>query len=266
MNKIFDCITFFSENFMANLRFEILKDEVDYFVICESIFDHKGNKKKINFNLKNNTYKNKIIHLIHDKPFHSKNNEWQNQAEQREYIFNGLNLADEDDYIMFSDPDEIPNPITLRNLNLKKNLVYFYRICIATNLIFLINMKVHGRELEFVKKKFKINRLYEAKNCLKKLKTTILENIQRKSIDIFKNGGWHFNSLLTPEEISLKLKTFAHTEFAKPEYSDVNIIKQNIQQKKDLFKRNLTYTAVELDNTFPKYILENKEELSSWIV
>ena len=64
----------------------------------------------------------------------------------------------------------------------------------------------------------------------------------------------------------MKLKTFAHTEFAKPEYSDVNIIKQNIQQKKDLFKRNLTYTAVELDNTFPKYILENKEELSSWIV
>ena len=63
--------------------------------------------------------KNKIIHLIHDKPFHSKNNEWQNQAEQREYIFNGLKLADEDDYIMFSDPDEIPNPITLRNLNYK---------------------------------------------------------------------------------------------------------------------------------------------------
>ena len=49
MSKIFDCITFFNENFMANLRFEILNDEVDYFLVCESIYDHQGNKKKINF-------------------------------------------------------------------------------------------------------------------------------------------------------------------------------------------------------------------------
>ena len=47
MNKIFDCITFFNENFITNLRFEILNEEVDYFVVCESVFDHKGNKKKL---------------------------------------------------------------------------------------------------------------------------------------------------------------------------------------------------------------------------
>ena len=35
-NKIFDCITFFKENFITNIRFEILKNVVDYFVICES--------------------------------------------------------------------------------------------------------------------------------------------------------------------------------------------------------------------------------------
>jgi beta-1,4-mannosyl-glycoprotein beta-1,4-N-acetylglucosaminyltransferase len=41
MNKIFDCITFFQENFITNLRFEILSDYVDFFVICESRFDHR---------------------------------------------------------------------------------------------------------------------------------------------------------------------------------------------------------------------------------
>ena len=51
--KVFDCITFFDENLLTNARFEILNDVVDYFVICESNFDHKGNKKKINFELKN---------------------------------------------------------------------------------------------------------------------------------------------------------------------------------------------------------------------
>ena len=52
-----------------------------------------------------------------------------------------------------------------------------------------------------------------------------------KSIQLIENGGWHFNSLLTAEEISIKLKTFAHSEFALEEYSDINIIKKNILNK-----------------------------------
>ena len=46
MSKIFDCFTFFDENFLVNSRFEILNDVVDYFVIVESIYDHQGKKKK----------------------------------------------------------------------------------------------------------------------------------------------------------------------------------------------------------------------------
>ena len=60
-NKIFDCITFFNENFITNVRFEILDPVVDFFVICESIYDHKGNKKKINFRLKNTKFKKKLF-------------------------------------------------------------------------------------------------------------------------------------------------------------------------------------------------------------
>ena len=52
-NKIYDCITFFRENFLTNIRFEILKDVVDYFVVCESRYDHKKNKKNLNFKLDN---------------------------------------------------------------------------------------------------------------------------------------------------------------------------------------------------------------------
>ena len=49
-NKIYDCLTFFDENLLVNSRFEILKDVVDYFVICESKYDHKGKKKKLILN------------------------------------------------------------------------------------------------------------------------------------------------------------------------------------------------------------------------
>ena len=92
MQKLFDCITFFRENFITNIRFEIIGNEVDFFVICESKFDHKG-KKKIKFYLKNKKFKKKIIYLVLDKPFNISNNPWENQAEQREYIFNGLKFA-----------------------------------------------------------------------------------------------------------------------------------------------------------------------------
>ena len=45
MAKIFDCITFFNENFISNIRFEVINKEVDYFVVCESTYDHRGKKK-----------------------------------------------------------------------------------------------------------------------------------------------------------------------------------------------------------------------------
>ena len=48
-NKIIDCVTFFDNNFMFNLRYNILKDSVDYFVVCESLFDHKNSAKKKTF-------------------------------------------------------------------------------------------------------------------------------------------------------------------------------------------------------------------------
>src|SRR6056300_1034102 len=100
--KLIDCITFFDNNFMFDLRYNILKNYVDHFVICESLYDHSGKKKKKNF-------------ILIKTPFPKKNNRWQNQAMQREYILKKLKFASPDDYIFFSDPDEIIRPEKLKN-------------------------------------------------------------------------------------------------------------------------------------------------------
>ena len=63
--------------------------------------------------------------MILEKPFPEKNNRWKNQAIQREYLFNGFKDADENDLIMFSDPDEIPNPLELKKINLEKKIGIF---------------------------------------------------------------------------------------------------------------------------------------------
>ena len=82
---------------------------------------------------------------------------------------------------MFSDPDEIPNPDTLRRLNLKKKYGIFFQnmYCYKFNVFNQYESPWEGTRV-CKKKKFNINRLYEAKNCIKKFKTTILENLQRK--------------------------------------------------------------------------------------
>ena len=98
-NKIFDCIIFFRENLITNLRFDILNDFVDYFVVCESLYDHRGNKKKINFKLNNKKLKNKIIHIVIKEKFNT-TDPWKAQALQREYIFKGIKYADDNDYII----------------------------------------------------------------------------------------------------------------------------------------------------------------------
>ena len=89
---------------------------------------------------------------------------------------------------------------------------------------------------------------------------------KEKSIELFNNAGWHFNNVLSPADISIKLKTFAHTEFSNDNFSKEEIIKFKINNHMDLFERGHKYIKVNLDNSFPDYIIKNKEKFSNWIV
>ena len=89
---------------------------------------------------------------------------------------------------------------------------------------------------------------------------------KEKNIEIFKNAGWHFNNVMSPESISLKLKTFAHSEFSESKFSDINIIKNKIKNKTDLFERGHNYKKVDLDDSFPKYLIKNLEKYKNYIL
>ena len=71
--KIFDCITYLNEDHLLNLRFNILNEYVDYFVVCEAKEDHRGREKKLNFSYeKFSRFKEKIIYLVVEKIKHCK--------------------------------------------------------------------------------------------------------------------------------------------------------------------------------------------------
>ena len=70
--KIFDCFMYFDEDLVLDIRLNTLDKYVDFFVICESKYDHKGNEKKLNFNLKKYSNDKKIKYLVLDEPFPKK--------------------------------------------------------------------------------------------------------------------------------------------------------------------------------------------------
>ena len=134
--KIFDCFMYFDEDLILDLRLNYLNNFVDYFVIVESIFNHNGEKRKPNFDIKKfKKFENKIIYLLIKEEkgnFHKidkKDNNDQitgknimnsliRENYQRNFIINGLHKAEDEDWIIISDLDEIPN---LENNDLKKS-------------------------------------------------------------------------------------------------------------------------------------------------
>ena len=62
------------------------------------------------------------------------------------------------------------------------------------------------------------------------------------------------------------MKSFAHGEFNKPNFVNLKNIKEKINMEKDIFDRGIIYKKVQIDDSFPKYIIENKEKLKEWII
>ncbi len=267
-NRIFDCITFFDENLLTNARIEILNNVVDYFVICESKFDHKGNKKKINFNLINKKYSEKVRHIIIDENFPDLFDGWEIEAFQREKIIESISDASDEDYIMYSDSDEIPNPIKLKEFNLKKK----YGIFLQKFFVYKINVfnryETPWQGTRICKKK----NLKSITSLRKKIK---LENLSKafwklqyeRSIEPIEDGGWHFNNLYEAKTISKKLENIKNVDKGLSQvHTNVQVIEQKIQNLEDVFMRNHKYEKITIDNKFPEYIRNNLEIFKEFVL
>ena len=266
-NKIYDCVTFFDENLLVNSRFEILKDVVDYFVVCESNYDHKGIKKNINFKLKNKNFENKVRHIVIDQNFPNLNDGWKIESYQREKIINGLYDAKDEDFILYSDSDEIPNPNLLRNITLHKKYGVFMQKFFVYKINIFNKYESPWEGSRICKKKDLKSITHLRKKILtKNLKKSFWKIGIEKNIQIMEDGGWHFNNLYTPKLISKKLKTFQHQEFSADKYSSVDVINKKILNLEDLFGRKHNYQKVEFDESYPDYMINNLEEFNEFIL
>ena len=266
---IYDCFQYFNEDHIVDLRLHILDKSVDKFVIVESTVDHQGKTKKLNFEIdKYKKFKNKIKYVVVDdtpNPIKKPHEGGESLVEkhQRNSILKGLNNAEDNDLIILSDVDEIPDLNKLNEFDRKKYAVFAQRMFMyKINFLNIKENNWHGSKM-CLKKNLKSPQWLRSL----KFKEYPFWRIDKiRNLQVIKDGGWHFSYLQTPENISKKIQSFAHGEFNKSNIINLDNIHSKIQKGQDIFDRGHNLKKVELDSTFPSYILKNKEKFKKWII
>lgn len=248
---IFDCFMFNNEFEILETRLEILKDYVDFFVINQGSRTHQNQPREyvdLSDILSNHVSLDRVIsYYLVDWPQYQ--NGVQYAIYQRNHILpeNANEFISDNDIILLSDVDEIPNPELfsyLRKLGEETKLITF-----KTQLFYYYyNLKCDYNltdPIEFSPRAMKYG-------GFKKLEPNSLR-LSHEGL-ILENAGWHWSFLGNTNFIYEKLQSYGHEQFR-------NITKEEIKEaqenKKDLFGRNLKFEVVPVDETFPSYIRES---------
>ncbi len=252
---------------MVDLRLNILNKYVDYFVISESTKTHQGKTKKINFDInKFSKFKNKIKFVVAD---YKKEIDFQNhtggespvEQHQRNHLIEGIKEASPEDFVILSDSDEIPDFTKIKDINKNKKFVAFSQKMFMYKLN-LQNLKESNWIGSKITKKKYISSMQDLRNMkFKKYPFWRVDKYNRQIIE----GGWHFSFLQNPKQIQTKIKSFSHGEFNTEDINE-NKIKEKILKNEDIFGRDTELKKIVIDESYPEYIIQNKNKLSSWII
>ena len=270
--KLCDCFMYFDEDLVLDLRLNILNNYVDKFVIAEATKDHTGKEKKLNFNINNfSKFKNKISYIIvEDMPtnlkFYKRN--WPvhhlRDQHQRNALARGYEDSNDDDLIMISDIDEIPDPNKIKIFDVKNKYACFIQKNFQSKINLLNISDKNWMGTKIIKKKY-----IKSPQWLRNIKTakpSFWKFYKPKQPQLIYDGGWHFSFLKNPKGISKKIKSYSHSEYNKSIYTDEKKIAERINNRIDIFDRNFKYAKIDIDGTFPKYILENINKYKDWII
>ena len=294
--KIFDCFMYFDEEVVVDVRFNTLNEFVDYFVIVESKFTHKGDPRDLHFNHKKfEKFKDKIIYLTYDEvpkkieKIEKKDSENEKSSKyifnaayrengQRNHIQKGLVHADEDDFILISDVDKIPNLSKLNFKNIKKKITLFkqdmfyykFNLCLP-NLVWTGTKGCKKKDL--ISPQW-LRNIKDRKYSFFRIDTFFSEK-KYMSLEILNDGGWHFSNIKTPKEIEHKLRSYLHHREFDEQPLSVEEIDKIIKNKQAIYdlkvdkKVNKIGNGSKLEkfeiNKLPDYIQNNKDNFKEWL-
>tara|TARA_Y100000768_G_C23873493_1_gene631612 strand:- start:85 stop:975 length:891 start_codon:yes stop_codon:yes gene_type:complete len=294
--KIFDCFMFYDEDLIADLRFNILNQYVNEFIVVESKYTHSGEKRELLFNInKYPNFKNKINYIVlenepenlekvyDDDTGDKKNSKYIMNALKRENyhrneISKGLTKASPEDLILISDVDEIPN-LSKLDINKISNEIILFK---QNFYYYKFNLKLEDMPWYGTKAcKFKILKSPQWLRNVKDKKypfwriDVLFSNKKYLNIKHIDNGGWHFSNMKTPADIEKKMRTYLHHR----EY-DINPlgkkkIEEIMKSKKSIYNLRADMKTEKFDGTqnlkptdgseLPDFIKANIKKYSNWI-
>ena len=294
--KIFDCFMYYDEDILLDVRLNTMDKNVDYFVIVESSFSHKGEKRNLKFNHKNfSKFRDKIIYLVYeDEPDQiEKINHNDNENEksrkyiinalyrengQRNFIAEGIKKADDNDFILISDVDEIPNLNEINLKNLKEKFVFFKQ----EMFYYKFNLKLPNYKwigTKSCKKKY-----LKSPQWLRNIKDrnypfyrldTFFSKTKYSGIKFIDEGGWHFTNIKSAVDIRHKLKSYLHHREFDVNPLSISEIDGLIKNKEAIYNLKVDKKAQKIGHgnklniydikKLPSYISSNKEKFKEWI-
>ncbi|MDA9663796.1 hypothetical protein N9T25_00825 [Candidatus Pelagibacter sp.] len=294
--KIFDCFMYFDEDIVLDVRLNYLDKYIDQFIIIESEYNHKGEKRVPLFDInKFKKFENKIKYILtNDIPLGIENikaddnkseiyrksifNAWKRENLQRNQISVGLSDAQEEDWVIISDLDEIPNLSEIKLKNINDNFVFFKQ----DMMYYKFNLKLENYTW-IGSKACKMKNL-ESPQWIRDIKDrkyswwrvdTYFSKRKYNNILFVENGGWHFSYLKKPKDIEKKLKSYLHHIDYDMNPVGEKGIQEMINNKKTIYNIKADQKENKFDgsnklnkiniNLLPSYILENKDKLKNWI-
>ena len=236
---------------MLEVRFNILNKYVDKFIVAEAKYSHSGEKKELNFDInKFSEFKKKIIYIVIDnepddvvyqkkdkskfeKKEDMRTNSIKRIAHQRNKIMDYLSEADDEDFIFYSDNDEIPN---LENLNFEN---IQNKILIFKQKLFYYKFNLYCDRVDWFGTKGCKKKKIISFNWLREVKAkkysffrfdTFFSKVKYSNVKIVEDGGWHFSQLKTPKDIEIKLLNQEH-------HDEYRFARKNLPSVADLVKR-----------------------------
>ena len=254
---IIDCTMFHWEFDILELRMRELWDTVDYFVVTESVCDHRGNPRDLVLSESDrfDWASEKLIINVTDKLKYAKTTREHEKYQRLKSVKDAITLLDlkNEDFLIISDVDEIPRPAAVQEMasvggrySLHMPMYYYY-----------LNLFVHDWTLP---KALSLKYLTDP--------NFIRTGGGDKEFFNVPNSGWHFSYLGDEKQIQHKLKTFAHDEMDTEKFTDLDHIKESILSGKDLFDRfgDARFQPQRINQSWPQHVLDNMQKYSRYIL
>lgn len=206
--RIWDTFMYSGEAKLLCARIKILNEYCDYFVITESTFTHSGQKRsasELNFRRTlTREYPGKIRWVLLTEP-NPKFTSWQREIWQRRQIAKGLAGINDNDIVMLSDLDEIPNSIFIRKIKQMSN---------GEVVVAKMNLFFYEYDLKSKRKWYGTTATTWNDNIdFQQLRMCAVEFLKLSPTQIVEDAGIHFSSIGDATNLSRKIRSFAHTEF-----------------------------------------------------